>query len=187
MNRLVSLFFVITLSLYVNGQNTNSLCEFGFDERGIFSKQNINNDFVIYEIPDMSASELKAATISAISTLFKSPKDVVTNLGDNIIQLERYASRVFTTITEGRKKDVYYNDMSYSLIIQFKDGKIRYNIPSIKQIWLTEVPMLGTVKLDMSKPITTLVKGSYDRDQVAKEFNVMIKTINEKVMKANDW
>ncbi len=187
MKKVLSLLFVLNMFSSSYGQSINSLCEFGFDDRGLFSKQDVENDYVIYEIPQMSASDLKAATISAISSLFKSPKDVVTNLGDNIIQLERYAPHVYSTITEGSRRDVYYNDISYSLIIQFKDGKIRYNTPSVRQIWLTEVPMIGNLKLDMSKPLASLVKGSYDRDQVVKEFNTMIKSINEMVKKANDW
>ena len=165
-------------------EKNNAECKFGFDNRGLYSKQNPSNDFVIYEIPNMSASDLKAATLSAISSLFKSPKDVVTNLGDNIIQLERYASGVYYTKTES---DVYPTDMSYSLIIQFKDGKVRYNIPSVKQIWITGVPMLGKLKLDASLPLTTHVKEDGQRAMVVGEFNDMLDAINKKIKSANDW
>ena len=162
----------------------NSKCLFGIDRSGIYSMQNRDNNYVVYEIPYKSASELKSATISAISSLFKSPKDVLTNLGDNIIQLERYASRVYME----KMGDYYYNhDIMYSLIIQFKDGKIRYNTPSIKQIYVTEVPMLGTLKLDMSKPLYQLIKESYNMSYVADEFNMVIKKINQEVLKDDNW
>jgi hypothetical protein len=165
-------------------EKNNAECKFGFDYRGLYSKQNPSNDFVIYEIPNMSASDLKAATLSAISSLFKSPKDVVTNLGDNIIQLERYASGVYYTKT---KSDIYPCDMSYSLIIQFKDGKVRYNIPSVKQIWVTDVPMLGKLKLDASLPLTSHVEEDGQRAMVVSEFNNMLDAINRKIKSANDW
>ena len=162
----------------------NGLCKFGFDDRGLFSIQNTDNDYVIYEIPGMSASDLKAATLSAISSLFKSPKDVVTNLGDNIIQLERFVTDVFTATTD--KGTIYKYDMSYSQIIQFKDGKVRYNIPSIKQIWI-KIPMLGTKKIDSNLPLTQQVQENIQRNKVADEFNSMIEAINSKIEKANDW
>ena len=78
-------------------------------------------------------------------------------------------------------------DIYYTLIIQFKDGKIRYNAPSIKQLIVTRVPMVGSLRLDTSKPVTTLIKDSYDRKQVAEEFNNTISIINHKTITADDW
>ena len=52
----------------------NALCKFVFDDKGIYSAQDSSKDYVVYEKPNMSASELKAAVLSAISSLFKSPK-----------------------------------------------------------------------------------------------------------------
>ena len=164
--------------------SANSLCNFKFDERGFYSAQDESKDYVIYSRPNKSAADLKSTVLSAISSLFISPKDVVTNLGDNIIQLERYATKVYYTETG---KDLYPTDVYYSLIIQFKDGKIRYNAPSIKQLVLTDVPMVGTLKLDMSKPIATLVKKSHDRYMVADVVNKTISEINKKIITADEW
>ena len=162
-----------------NIEERNSLCRFGFDSRGIYSMQNANNDYIVYEVPGMSASDLKGAALSAISSHYKSPKDVVTSLGDNIIQLETFASSVYVS------KAKYPHDMSYSIIIQFKDGKIRYNIPTVKQIWASGT-ILGSLKLDMSKSLSTLVEGS-DRQSVAKEFNNLVDYINKKIKESDDW
>lgn len=160
---------------------TNSLCLFQFDDNGIHSKQDPSKDYVVYEVNGVAASDLKAYVMSAISELYKSPKDVLTTLGDNMIQLETYASRVFST---GGGSDTYPHDISYSIIIQFKDGKVRYNAPNIKQIYAET--FIGHLKLDMTKPITTLIEGK-NRDLVALEFNKLIKTINNKISTANDW
>ena len=181
-------FFLFTLLIgcfYAYAQEENNIsCEFGFDDRGLYSKQDATNDYVIYEIPNMSAGDLKAATLSAISSLFKSPKDVVTNIGDNIIQLERFVADICKTKVE---TDVYGNDMFYSLIIQFKDGKVRYNIPSVKKIWLTGVPLLGKLEKDASRPLSSIFKDETQRMMIAREFNQTIKAINEKIKKANEW
>ena len=162
--------------------NTN--CEFGFDDGGLYSKQDVANDYVIYEIPNMSAGDLKAATLSAISSLYKSPKDVVTNLGDNIIQLDRYVPAIYSKYTSGGDEIPY--DMEYSMIIQFKDGKIRYNIPSVKQMWLT-APIIGRFRVDMDKPLSDIIEEINQRSLVIKEFNSLISVINARILKANDW
>lgn len=165
-------------------RNANALCAFKFDNNGIHSVQEPSKDYIVYEVPEVKASDLKTYAMSAISELYKSPKDVLTTLGDNIIQLETYASSVYSTKV---KDDYYRNDFSYSIIIQFKDGKVRYNAPNIKQIWVTGVPLIGQLKLDMTKPITTLIDDDTNRILVALEINTLVKAINNRINTANDW
>lgn len=201
MNKYLLLLLFVCTYINISGQNidhfslsqmkemnikpdNNSLCKFVFDDKGLYSAQDSSKDYIIFNRPGKSSAELKASVLSAISSLFKSPKDVVTNLGDNIIQLERYAPNLY----HGKYGDSYYStDVYYSLIIQFKDGKIRYNTPSIKHLIITGVPMLGSLRLDTNKPITTLIEESYDRDKVVKEFNKTISEINKKSISADNW
>lgn len=173
-----------SISIVKDTRNANVLCAFKFDDNGIHSEQDSSKDYVVYEVPEVKASDLKAYAMSAISELYKSPKNVLTTLGDNMIQLETYASSVYSTKV---KDDHYRNDFSYSIIIQFKDGKVRYNAPNIKQIWVTGVPLLGQLKLDMTKPITTLIDDDTSRNLVALEINTLIKAINNRISTANDW
>ena len=170
-----------SISSVKNINAANALCLFKFDDNGIHSEQDSSKDYVVYEVPGVTASDLKSYAMSAISELYKSPKDVLTTLGDNMIQLETYASHVFFT---GGGGDTYPHDISYSIIIQFKDGKVRYNAPNIKQIYADT--FIGSLKLDMTKPITTLIEGK-NRGLVALEFNGLIKEINNKISTSNDW
>jgi hypothetical protein len=164
-------------------EKSNSLCLFKFSTDGLTNEQNPSNDFVIYEMPDMSSADIKVAVISTLSSMYKSPKDVISNLGDNIVQLDGYASGVYRTMIGDTS---YGHDFSFSLVIQFKDGKIRYNTPSIKQIYM-EWPLPGMARLDMQKPLSSLISESNSRFLTVKYFNDLINTINSKIKKSNDW
>ena len=56
--------------------------------------------------------------------MFKSPKDAIHTISDNIISVEGYSSNVF-------RYNGYSCDILFNLTIEFKDGKIRYNYPVI--------------------------------------------------------
>ena len=160
----------------------NSLCEFGFDGRGFYSKQDAANDFVVYEIPEMSASDLKGSVFTVLSSMYKSPKDVITNLSDNMIQLEGYAKNVYIGLFGDRAP---YVSLSFNIVIQFKNGKVRYNKPIIKQLVLDDY---GRIKvIYVTQPISTLISSDADRRMVQKYFKNLIETINTKLTESNDW
>jgi hypothetical protein len=78
-------------------------------------------------------------------------------------------------------------DFSFSIIIQIKDGKVRYNLPVINQIYMQNVPVLGTAKLNMALPLSSLVKTDSNRASVARYFNNLINTLNNSIRTAEDW
>ena len=163
----------------------NPYCRFGFDDRGLYSKQDENNDYVIYIIPGMSASELKTAAYTVLSSMFKSPKDVITSLSDNMIQLEGYASNLFTTELPVLYTEVS-NDIQFSLIIHFKDGKVRYNTPSIKAHYMA-VSSRNQNRVNINEPLSVHFKEPKERKSIENYFNNLIKSINSKLKKSNDW
>lgn len=178
--------FLCAVSMQISAQTdenlNNAKCWFSF-RTGEFVSQQSQEDFVVYEIPEMSASELKASTYTVLSSMYKSPKDVITTLSDNMIQLEGYATRVYGKYAG----DTFYNrDIQFNLVIQFKDGKIRYNTPTIKQIY-TEWPLSGMAKLDMSKPLSILIDEASSRQKVEDYFRKLIYSINTQLKKSNDW
>ena len=166
-------------------KESNAKCYFNFTNSGFISAQNLNNSYVVYEIPGMSAAEVKAATMTTISSMYNSPKDNINNLSENMIQLEGYMSRVYYSVMNNG--DRYPVDIAFNWVIQFKDGKIRFNIPTFKQIYITNVPLMGSLKLDMSKPIQTLIDIDSNRTLVVSEFNNLIREISKKAKSANDW
>jgi hypothetical protein len=115
--------------------------------------------------------------------MYKSPKDVITTLSDSMIQLEGYAAGVYGKYAG----DTYYKrDVLFNLVIQFKDGKVRYNAPAIKQIY-TEWPLSGMARLDMSKPLSVLVEDSSSRKKFEDYFRRLIDSINSQLEKSNEW
>lgn len=174
----------ICLSAQVNDEiaESNSKCRFDFDN-GYFVGCQAATDYVVYEIPEMSAGELKSAAYTVLSSMYKSPKDVITSLSENMIQLEGYASKVYGKWAG----ESYYNrDILFCLVIQFKDGKIRYNIPAIKQIY-SEWPLSGMARLDMNKPLSFLVDDSESRQKVEDYFNRLIQSVNSKLKESAEW
>ena len=171
----------------VAGQSSSysqSADAFGFDGRGFYNPNDESKDYSVFNMPDVSASQIKSALFTRLSSIFKSPKDAITSISDNIIQLEGYAESVYISRKESATCPV---DISFTLIIQIKDGRVRYNFPTIKQIYLRNFPYLGTARLDMSKSLTTLISTSQDRESVAKYFNKLVTALNSAINAENDW
>lgn len=162
----------------------NKNCKLKFTDAGLVSEQNPTKNYLVYEVPGLSASELKASTLNTISSIYCSPKDVVTTLSDNMIQLEGYISRAYYSKAGD---SLYPVDFSFTWTMQFKDGKIRINIPKIKQIYVTGVPLMGSLKLDMTKPISVLIDDDSNRRMVAYKLNELIYAICKNAKSANDW
>ncbi len=159
----------------------NSKCFFSFD-KGEFTGNQNNKEFVIYEIPGYKASQLKETVYTALSSMYKSPKDVITNISDNMIQLEGYGSNVYY-IRSG--ESIFSCDILFNIVIQFKDGKVRYNKPNIKQIYM-ESPV-GYLKLDMQKPLNELITDKDNRTSIWYYFYKLIDSINKKIEISADW
>ncbi len=175
---------ISTMQVYAQTDeiSSNEKCWFSF-KTGEFVGQQPYKGFVVYEIEGMSASELKASVYTVLSSMYKSPKDVITTLNDSMIQLEGYAVGVYGKYAG----DSYYKrDVLFNLVIQFKDGKVRYNTPTIKQIY-TEWPLAGMARLDMSKPLSVLVDDSSSRVKFEDYFRRLIESINGQLEKSNDW
>lgn len=154
-------------------------CAFIFDDDG-FSSKNDNKDFVVYTKNGLTVSQLRSRILSKLTELFKSPKDVIKQISDNIIQINGYISDAY--VSEG-----YSHDISFNLVIQLKDNKVRYNRPEISEIITKNVPFLGIAHLDMSKPITELVSKQDSRDELINKFNILIRDINKSLDTNDDW
>lgn len=146
----------------------NHNCRFSF-EKGEFVSLQGSDDYVVYEIPNMSASDLKSAVYTSLSSMYKSPKDVITNLSDNMIQLEGYAENLYYFKVGNR---IYFNDILFDIVIQFKDGKIRYNKPNIKQLYIGGP--LGKGRADMSISLSKLIDDKDKRQSVESYFNSLL-------------
>lgn len=167
----------------------NSNCKFNFSS-GVFVSGQNNDDYVVYEIPEMTASELKSAVYTTLTSMFKSPKDAITNLNDNMIQLEGYSPCVYKEALNYNNHTIS-NHIIFSIVIQFKDGKVRYNAPSLKYIHMKVDNSSNTQTTANVKGVNMkkyLGDGSEDKlKQIEDYFNNLIYSINSKLKKSNDW
>lgn len=83
-------------------------------------------DFYVVEIPG-TQEELFNKAQSAVTEIFVSPKDVVSATSPSVISLKGFTDKVY--IKDGPRKTNL--DTDYSIKILFKDGKIRFNAPSV--------------------------------------------------------
>ena len=171
----LALFGICSFSYAQNKQ------AFGFDDRGLYCAQDEDKDYAVFEMPDLSANQIKGSLYTKLTSMYKSPKDVITNISDSIIQLEGYASHVYYSETKNAM------DFSFNIIIQIKDGKVRYDIPNITQIFMLDVPILGTARFNMEKPLSSLVDNESDRLHVANYFNNLVDELNNSIRATDDW
>lgn len=168
----------------------NAKCKFSFNGSEFVSNQGYDN-YVIYEILGMTTSELKTSVISAIGTIYSSPKDVINSVSDNLIQL--------TGITKGFTRtskiigESYYTQFIFDLVIQFKDGKVRYNAPIIKYL-VSENENTGKRRINDFIGVNIrdyLLEDDYLAEthlkQIEGDINNLISSINSHLKKSNDW
>lgn len=169
----------------------NKNCRFKFSGGKLVSCQGYEG-YVIYDMPEMTESELKSAVYTVLTSIFKSPKDAITNVSDNIIQVEGYSPSLFESKTSSGTSILQH--LIFSLIIQFKNGKIRYNTPSLKYLhYVLDDPKLDIEeKSDISNvSMTDYFEGDKDIYEKLKAienyFNNMLFSINSKLKQSNDW
>lgn len=87
---------------------------------------------VVQEIEGKTATELYSKTKEWIQTYYKNPSEVLKgDIPNEMIRVDGYASNGFYFKSLGMKN---YMDYEYTIEIDFKDGKYRYNV-SIGQFW----------------------------------------------------
>ena len=164
---------------------SNAKCNFSFTGRAFNSRQNDEN-YVVFEIPSMSASELKASVYTILSSMYNSPKDAITSLSDNMIQLEGFSPCLYTfDLPSAQKKAA--NHLIFNIIIQFKDGKVRYNSPTLKSLYIKVINGLTEETIDLSRGYKDLFEDEKERTSIENYFNNMITSINSKLQNSNDW
>ena len=157
--------------------------------------------FVVIEMPKEKQAVLYQNFLAGLSTIYKNPKEVLSLVEGQSITITAYEEKVITNkvrlvLTQIGKTTLKY-DVSYTLSIQFKDGKIRINSPifecrrwyydSYSQGWKT-LPLVETKGVKGSvfdKKGEIVSQESYDG--LNKHFNTLIEEIIQKSKTANNW
>ena len=161
--------------------------------------------FVIIEIPDQKQEVLYKNVLNALSTMYSNPKEALSLVEGQTITITAYETDVIidkvklSPIQIGLSTLKY--DLSYTISIQFKDGKIRYNSPAFEcRRWTKNAYDQGRVSGWTTLPLvkTKGVKWAiFDKngkiispdayDGLNKHFNSLIAEIIRKSNTSNNW
>ena len=101
--------------------------KFKFDGTKGFINNKNKKDYIVISAPGKSTTDIKTSVISTLSDMYSNPNKVISTLGDNIINLNAYASDAFYIIIK-----IY--SFNYNIKIEIKEGKIKVCSPSFSNI-----------------------------------------------------
>ena len=108
---------LILLSFMMNAQEKLVLTENGF--RTVSGK-----DYIILNYPGKSQKELFNLFLTNLSAIYISPKDAINSVPNSMINITGFARNVC-------KKGYVHYDSYYTVVFQFKDGKVKINVPEM--------------------------------------------------------
>lgn len=181
------LLVIIVTSLISLSTNAQYLSNFKMSYEGKFTTQE-GKDFDVASFEGKSATELFDIVKKHVALVFRSPKDVESNIDDKIISIYGYAPQCTYYTAPGMKFPLSFH---YSLKFQFKDGKVRIEVPVLSE-------MQGSAWPTLQK--TFKAKGIFDKNGVLSDnpkkrqtvtmledyFNDLISRIVNGDSKAND-
>lgn len=163
------------------------------------------NDYIVIDVPNAKQNDLYKNVLNALSAMYKNPKDALSLIEGESITLNGYEEKVIlykdkiSPLQIG--KTTYQYDLSYTLSILFKDGKIRFNRPTFecrrwyedgyRSGWASGWTYLHLVKGKNAKAAIFGQKGEIMAEEsyngLNQHLNSLIKEIIEKSTKIDDW
>lgn len=118
---LICLFCFITVLTY--SQNYFELTPNGFVDRKDTSK-----NYIVINFEGKSQQELYDLFLVKFTSLYVSPNNVISGVPNSTISINGIS-------TDGIKFNQFYNyNLNYTIVFQFKDGKVRINSMSINKL-----------------------------------------------------
>ncbi len=105
-------------SIMINAQG-----KFVLTEQGL--RTNSGKDYIILNYPGMSQETLYKLYLSNLSAIYISPKDAISSIPNSMINITGFAMNICS------QGFVNY-DAYYTVVFQFKDGKVRINAPEMQ-------------------------------------------------------
>jgi len=103
--------------------------EFEVTPNGLKDKSNIENAYLVIEIPNKTTSELYRNAIKYINENYKNPEEVIKGKTENeYLRFETYVPQFTKVNNSGAKLDV---SMKYTTELRFKEGKVRIEITTL--------------------------------------------------------
>lgn len=164
--------------------------KFKFSAGGLINDTD-SKDFVVITAQRKKANEIKSSIVSTLSSMYTNPSKVISTLGDNIINVNAYASNAIDVLNDISLITTRYS-FTYNIKIEVKDGKIKIDSPSFSNITKQELTFTGSTM--NKKNLDTLLffaelyegKGPY---QVPVEdlINSHITKIVSGLSSSSDW
>lgn len=117
MKKMLILLFVL-LSI-------NSHAQFSLTKEGFINTEDNAKNYVVIEFEDMPKDELYLRTLKYVTSTYKSAKDVVSKVDNEMITLNGSEPNKILA------KTIRY-DISYNVTISFKDNKIKIDAPTFE-------------------------------------------------------
>jgi len=117
MKRII-LFVLLVLPVMVKAQ-------FSLTINGFVNAQDNSKNYVVFDYDSISKEKLYANVLKFITTNYKSAKDVVSKVDNEIITINAFQPKQI------KAKTLKY-DISYTVVINFKDNKIKIDSPTFE-------------------------------------------------------
>ena len=155
----------------------------------------INGDqFYVVEISGKSADELYSAVETYIMTHFRNPDAVTNSAPSKLINLHAVYGDAFLAV---KYMGNQFADVDMNLIIHFKDGKIRFDIPKINSMPMEKGPGGWEEAVFSGASLTATAmfnkKGQPKNPDVVDSFNAFINGVVADIVSAakadvsDDW
>ncbi|MBQ3355483.1 MAG: hypothetical protein II829_03230 [Bacteroidales bacterium] len=171
---------------------------------GIRSAQDRSKGYIVFDFPGMSASDIRAAVVAKIPTIYDYSTGSIQNGENNSISLiastgknELFIDNNYSRYqAAGSPKGGVGGD--FIMNIYFKDGRVRYDAPTFQRLYLiaeivrghfnrTDCPNYG----DDLTPFYELIKNKEQQNSTVQYFNNLVRALNkaieEAASKPSDW
>ncbi len=118
------------LFLFLILYSTCANAQFKITIDGFVSEVN-NTDYYIKEIPGKNAKELYNLALTYIMELFQNPNVVTSKIENELISIHAVIPKA---VPCKKWMGTHYADVDMNFIFRFKDGKIRFDSPSINDM-----------------------------------------------------
>ena len=156
------MFICIVLSFFFSMEiNAQNVVNFSLKSDGTFTTED-GKSYVVIEFEGKTAQDLYNTVKANVLTLYNSPQDVLNEIEPKNITIRALSDVLHSTYKLGSAFTEY--KAMYTLVFQFKDGRIRVNAPEIDgnlKVSATAIPI--------PKTFVSLIDDWFDKNGIVKK------------------
>ena len=156
------MFICIVLTFFFSMEiNAQNVVNFSLKSDGTFTTED-GKSYVVIEFEGKTAQDLYNTVKANVLTLYNSPQDVLNEIEPKNITIRALSDVLHSTYKLGSAFTEY--KAMYTLVFQFKDGRIRVNAPEIDgnlKVSATAIPI--------PKTFVSLIDDWFDKNGIVKK------------------